>query len=110
MEDTVEYEFANTYLAGWEQWQRICNNKLFKERIESWRFELELKIRSAQVKNIQVLAETEKGFQAAKWLADRGWDKKGAGRPTKEKLEGEIAMAKRIKHDFSADIKRLNDG
>jgi len=106
-EDPTEYDFACTYLLGWNQWQRICRNKVFSKMIDEWREELELKLRSQAVMAIRDLSEGEKGFQAAKWLADRGWDKRPAGRPSKADVDRETAMQSKIDQEYSADIVRL---
>ncbi len=107
MEDLVEYDFATTYLLSWSHWQRICNNKLFKKKIEEWRIELELKIRSQAVQDIINMTAEEKSFQAAKWLADKGWDKRKAGRPSKEEIEREKGMQTALHDEYGADVKRL---
>lgn len=106
-EDPTEYTFATEYFLGWEQWQRIANNKVFAKYIKNWREELELKLRSQAVKDIINFSEGDKGFMAAKWLADKGWSKRAAGRPSKEELEKQAAIQKRIDEDFDGDVVRL---
>lgn len=108
MEDVVEYEFATTYLLGWKHWQRICNNKLFRDQVEEWRTELELKLRSQAIQDIINMTAEEKSFQAAKWLADKGWDKRKAGRPTKEDVAKETKIQASLRDEYQADIVRLN--
>lgn len=46
-------------------------------------------------------------FQAAKWLADRGWDTRGAGRPSKAEVEREKQFQVTVDKEYSADIIRL---
>jgi len=106
MADVTEYEFANTYLLGWKHWKRICENKLLRAHIDEWREELELKMRSKGVKEAIKAAELG-GFQAAKWLADRGWSNKGAGRPSKEEIEREKKFQARVSDEYGADVVRL---
>jgi len=108
-EDPTEYDFACTYLLGWDQWQRICANKVFTKMVEAWRVELELKIRSQAVRDILDQSQGDKGFQAAKWLADRGWDKRGAGRPSKDELEREKNIRDKISAEYDEDVVRLSD-
>lgn len=104
--DPTEYEFATTFLCGWKHWNRLCDNKAIRAHIDEWRFELEVKLRSLAVK--EVLAQSKSGsFQAAKWVADRGWSTRGAGRPTKEELEKEKKVQEHIASDFSEDIARI---
>lgn len=108
-EDPTEYDFACTYLLGWSQWQRICANKVFSAMVEEWRMELELKIRSQAVRDIMVASTSEKGFQAAKWLANKGWDTRSAGRPSKADIERETKIQADIAEEYSADVARLDD-
>lgn len=108
-EDPTEYDFACTYLLGWEQWQRICANKVFTKMVDKWREELELKIRAQAVRDIMNTSATEKGFQASKWLADRGWDKRAAGRPSKEEVDRERNMQAKIEDEYTSEVTRLAD-
>ena len=106
LNDPTEYEFATTYLLGWKHWKRICENKLLRTQIDEWRDELEVKMRSKGVKQAIMSAE-QGGFQAAKWLADRGWDTKGAGRPSKAAIESEKAFQAKMSDEYGADVTRL---
>lgn len=110
MEDPIEIEFANKYLLGWNHWKRLYENKKIQPFIDSWREELELIIRSRAVRDIMNLCASENGsYQAAKFLADRGWDKRAAGRPSREEMEKRAAIQDRINNDFNSDVKRLAD-
>lgn len=108
MEDPTEYAFANEYLLDWDHWQRIKANGLIAKHLEGWQEELELKIRSQAVRDIMNMTADEKSFQAAKWLADRGWEKRAPGRPSKEEVQRETAMQTRIADEFSEDLQRIN--
>lgn len=105
MEDPVEYDFANTYLLGWQHWTRLCENKIIRAHIDLWREELELKLRSRAVKDM--IRTAPESFQAAKWLADRGWSQRGAGRPTKAELEHNKKLSERIDQEYTGDVLRL---
>lgn len=109
MEDVGEYEFATTHLLGWSHWQRLCGNKQLLEHIEVWRYELELKLRSKAIKEIMLKASTEKGINAAKWIAERGWDKRQAGRPSKAEVERETKVQADLHQLFSDDLMRLKE-
>ena len=106
-EDPTEYDFATTYLLGWSHWQRLNDNKLLAKHFKEWREELELRLRSQAIRGIIDMTATENSFQANKWLADRGWEKRGAGRPSKSEIEKNKAMDKRIEEEFSADVIRM---
>lgn len=109
-EDPTEYVFAEKHLLGWQHWKRLCENKLIAKHIDEWREELELKIRSQAVRDMQSLCASENGnYSAAKFLADRGWEKRAAGRPSKAEKERHLRVEEKIQEEFSADIKRLED-
>lgn len=107
MEDVGEYLFACEHLLGWEHWQRLCSNKQVAEHIEKWRYELELKLRSQAIMEIKAKSKIEKGINASKWLAERGWDKRQAGRPTKAEVERETKVAADLNKLFSEDLQQL---
>lgn len=107
-EDVTEYEFATKHLLGWQHWKRLCENKQIRKHIDEWREELELKIRSQAIRDMQGLCASENGnFSAAKFLADRGWEKRAPGRPSKIDKEKEDRLADRLSDEFTADIVRL---
>jgi hypothetical protein len=107
-EDVTEYEFATKHLLGWQHWKRLCENKQIRSHIDEWREELELKIRSQAIRDMQNLCASESGnFSAAKFLADRGWEKRAPGRPSKIDKEKEERLSDRLSEEFSADIIRL---
>jgi hypothetical protein len=106
--DPTEYEFARTYLAGWAQWQKMCENKMLLKHINEWREELELQTRAEGIKAIMDSA-AEGNFQAAKWLASKGWDSKGAGRPATKREEMERELEDKVMNDYGADIVRFKN-
>lgn len=104
--DPTEYAFANACFTGWTQWQRIVANKQMTKTVEAWRFELEVKIRSEGVKMAK--SQSRKGsWQATKWLSDRGWDARGAGRPSKDEVEHERKVQAAVSNEFEEDAQRL---
>lgn len=104
--DPTEYAFANTCFTGWTQWQRIVANKQMTKVVEQWRFELEVKLRSEGVR--QAKTQAKKGsWQATKWLSERGWDARGAGRPSKEDVDHERKVQAAISNEFEDDATRL---
>lgn len=109
-EDPTEYVFAEKHLLGWQHWKRLCENKVIAKHVDEWREELELKIRSQAVRDMQNLCASESGnYSAAKFLADRGWEKRAAGRPSKAEKERHIRVEERIAQEFEADVIRLSD-
>lgn len=105
-EDPTEYEFANEYLLGWRHWQRFLENKVIRKHIDEWRDELEVKLRCKAIKDAISLAGTGH-FQAAKWVADRGWATRGAGRPSKADVEHEKKVQARIDDEYNGDVVRM---
>lgn len=108
-EDPTEYKFARKYLLGWNHWKRLNENKMLKDEFEQWREELEIAIRADAVMSIRDMTAEGTNFQAAKWLADRGWDKRGAGRPSKSELDREKRIQSRIGDELMDDINRMNN-
>ena len=106
-EDPTEYEFANRYLGGWSHWKEIQASEVMKPYIAVWREEQEIRLRANAIKQIATLAHSEKGFQAAKFIADRGWKVRNAGAPSKEEVEGMKAVEKAINKEFTSDAERL---
>lgn len=110
LEDPTEYIFANKYFLNWNQWKRICENKVLMRYISEWREELELKMKAAAIREMQALINSEQGsFQAVKYLAEKGWDKRTAGRPSKAEIAKRTAIEKHISDEFAGDVKRLED-
>tara|TARA_Y100001951_G_C11298065_1_gene277582 strand:+ start:33370 stop:33885 length:516 start_codon:yes stop_codon:yes gene_type:complete len=106
-EDVVEYNFATTYLLSWDHWLRMCSNKVLQKHIEEWRTELELKVRSTAVRSIIDMSAEDKGFQAAKFLASRGWQSNPVGRPKKDTSEHDRRVEAAMDREFSEDADRL---
>lgn len=105
--DPTEYEFATTHLAGWEHWQRMVNNKVLSLYIIKWQSELELKLRSEGVQWIIKSARKKQNWLAAKFLAEKGWEVRAAGRPSKEEVERNTAIESKIQSEYDEDIVRL---
>lgn len=108
-EDPTEYEFATKYLLGWRHWLRMNENVVLRKEFDVWREEFEVKMRSDAIRSIVDMTAEGSNFQAAKWLADRGWDKRGAGRPSKAESEREKRINSKLGHEFGNDIDRMDN-
>jgi hypothetical protein len=75
------------------------------KHIETWREELELKLASEGFK--QILDQSENNVQATKWLIEKGWKKRGAGRPLKD--NGQKVLDDYFEKEFGADVVRMED-
>lgn len=104
--DPIEYSFARKYLYDWKHWQRLCKNAVVSRHIEEWRNELRLALVSDGVANLMSLAD-EGSYQAAKYLADAGWEKNERGRPSKEEVEGELKKRADAALEFDNDFQLL---
>lgn len=106
--DPTEYLFAIEAFGeeGWEQWQKLSKAGWFQPYIESWRDELEIKMRAEGVRKMRDLANSG-NKDAAKWVAEGGWDKKAAGRPSKAQIKAEAKKRAGIKDDIADDAARL---
>lgn len=106
-EDVHEYEFAKANLYNWSHWQKMLANKWCRKHIEEWREELEVAIASRGVQSILDLAQ-DGNFQAAKYAADRQWNKR-RGRPSKEELAKNARIEERIDEEFAEDAERVSN-
>lgn len=105
MEDPTEYLFANKYLLGWKHWKRFEKNKDIKRHIDEWRYELELKLTAQGIQHLLDIASDDKSsYQAAKWLADKGWSDSKRGRPSKDEVNAKIEEAVKEKEEDAPDI------
>lgn len=107
--DPTEYQVAMEVFGSWNQWKRLCDNALIFAHIKEWREELEIKLRSQAVKALIATAQEDgaKGTTAAKYVAEKGWDKRKAGAPSKEEVAREKKIHAGINDDVEDDLTRL---
>lgn len=119
--DPTEYEFATKYFAGWDHWQLLLKTSFISSEIDSWRKELELKLRASALKEIINTADPLSGarnyYEANKFLVTGGWlnneEKKEAakrGRPSKNDIR-QKAVAEFVENaeQLEADLRRLSN-
>ena len=106
-EDPTEYQFAKKYMLSWKHWKRLNENVVLREYFDEWRDELEIALRSSAIRSI--MDESMENFQAAKWLADKGWGKKEVGRPSKDNRERDKSIRERISKEIEADVERMSN-
>lgn len=114
-EDLTEYEFANKYFESWEHWQMVVQATWFKEYIDLWRTELELKLKAEALRSIieQARIGGSNSYDAKKYLISKGWIQKEAeasrrGRPTKAEIARRAAEEVFADQQIQADLKRLS--
>lgn len=108
--DPTEYTFATEVLGSWRHWDKIVKNKFLGKIINEWREELEIKLRSESIQSIINTAKEggRGGVPAAKYIAERGWDRRKAGRPTKAEVIKETKVQSKLNEEIDADLKRLD--
>jgi hypothetical protein len=114
-DDPTEYQFAIQHLGGWEHWQKLCKCSWFKEYIQSWRAELEVRTRSKALLALRDIAKdsTHKASAAVnRYLVDNGWkaveEKKGRGRPSKDEVKKEADRIARESRDTEDEFQRIS--
>lgn len=111
MEDVTEYEFAMATLGSFTHWETLCKSSWFKEHIDQWRKELNLKLKAKGMRSIIKAATIDENlsFQAMKYLADNQYIDKGGkrGRPSKEEVKAELRKEAEANKVFLDDAERI---
>ncbi len=111
MEDLTEYNFAIDTLGSFIHWETLCKSSWFKEHVDQWRKELNLKLKARGMKSIINAATTDENlsFQAMKYLADNQYLEKGSkrGRPSKEDIKAELKKETEASKVFLDDAQRI---
>jgi hypothetical protein len=107
--DPTEYQVASQLFYSWKHWQKLCETEWFKEHVEAWRSELEIKLTSEAYHTIaqQAAVGGKDAVPAAKYLAERGWEKKKKGRPSKEEVAGERKKQAGLRKVVDNDAERI---
>lgn len=105
-----EYEFAMDVFNSWDHWNKLANETIpvIRNEFRAWREELEIKLKAAAIKSL-ILTSKEpdaKGFNAAKYLADKGYAPQ-RGRPSKEEVEREKKVQAGVSKELEDDMARL---
>jgi hypothetical protein len=116
-EDPTEFSFAETYLDGYAHWARLCECLWFKEYVERWRSELDLKLKSRAIKTVIDTAAdnySKSQFEAVKILLNPPWREKqvaknGRGRPTKAEVQGELKSMAEEEKALQAELARVRN-
>jgi hypothetical protein len=103
--DITGYEFATRHLGGWQHWKAMKASPFMEPILKEWEEELEVSLRSEAIKQIVKTSETDKGYQAAKYLADRGWAIRSAGKPSKQEVQREARVESKMYSEFDKVVK-----
>ena len=112
--DPTEYKFATNCFANWKAWKLLAAQSVkfnvsreWTDLVDEWREELEIMLRSQGLQDIIGRAGTEKGYQAEKYLADKGWVEQRKGRPSKQDIDNEIQQNVKVRNEVQDDLSRL---
>ena len=101
--DPTEYTQAIGLLGSWKHWQLLTRTDWFKPYITEWRDELKTKFESDRYREMQEVADTQKGtpqgVQATKWLAERYSKVEAPKRGRPSKVEKKAAIKEAVKED-----------
>lgn len=119
--DPSGYLPAMVLLESWDHWLKLCDCTWFRHELALAEDELEVKLRSAALTEIKVIAEGASGsaLQAAKYLAEGRWKaqqgtSRNIGRPkkktTKEAQDKDKKITSLIQRETENDYERLGLG
>tara|TARA_R110002096_G_scaffold83998_2_gene194304 strand:+ start:349 stop:840 length:492 start_codon:yes stop_codon:yes gene_type:complete len=108
LEDPTEYFIAKEYFGSWKHWV-ILSEGILSTEIESWRDELEVRLRAKGLEQIIKLSG-DGDRNAAKILLDKGWSKRKAGAPSKQDKVNELKKQASIVSIVDNDLARLGIG
>jgi hypothetical protein len=98
-----EYEFAEEHLGGWNHWCKLCESSIVGAHIKEWRAEKQIKIKADAMKSLLTIAksDTKDSFQAAKFLAQKGYNVGEILKKQDKKLQDHLDS------DVDEDLKRI---
>lgn len=114
-EDLTEWSFANKHLLGWDHWEKLQNVRLLRPIVESWRRDLEQKLKSRAFKEIQLIASEggKNSFEANKIILNGKWKElvqsvaASRGRPGKQEVDKKLQEELDLHKQVNEDLKRM---
>lgn len=85
--DESEYFFAKKYFESWQQWEKLCNSAALKSKIDTWREELQIKLKAEELLRVKEAAASG-DVQSSKWLLDKHWQ--SSVKPTTKLVKGKV--------------------
>jgi hypothetical protein len=109
LEDPTGYLWAIKYLGDWNHWLKMMNSVWFRNYVEDWKAEMHVSMQAKAIQKIGEFATLEgpSALAAAKYIAERGWEKTGKGRPSKEALAIETKKQAREEAVLDEDSLRI---
>lgn len=107
--DLTGYLFAEKYLYDYKHLQRLKNAKQFAHHLDEWEEELNILMEAEAIQNLVVTSKTPgpQGLQAAKFLAQKGWQSGTKGRPKKEDVQKEVKRQANKRKDLEEAKARI---
>ena len=108
LSDPTGYLAALELLGSWKHWQKLCTAPWFQKHLAEWQDELEVKLKSEGIRRIYDASQADplKGYQASKYLAEKGWEPK-RGRPTKAEVDKEKKIQAKLTEALDDDLERI---
>lgn len=112
LSDPTEYKVATLLFGGLAHWETLCNLKWFKDHVETYRYELEIKLRSEAFEKLRTkaLSDDKDSLSAAKFISDGSYKSRGRGRPSKSELAQETKKQSEIQSRLQGDAERIGLG
>ncbi len=115
LKDPVGVKFAEKYLGGYMELERIMKFAWFKPYWDTWQKELRAILKSEALERIQAISaeSSAQSLNAAKYLANGDYIEEGSakrGRPSKDELSGELKRQVKLIDEIDQDIQRMTAG
>jgi hypothetical protein len=105
-DDPTEYTFAMEVFGEFRAWKQISENPRIKPWVDSWREEMEARIRSEGIEQLRKQAENG-STAAARWIGEAGWKPKKTGPKPKAEAEKEERVQAGIADHVKEHLSRL---
>lgn len=109
IEDPTEYSFALEVFGDWEHWLLVQEITPLKDLITQLRAERDIAVKSKGFLKIaeEVASGGKNSYQAAKWLAEKGWEPQESSSLTKgKKAAKELAEEEERQDKAAMDMAR----
>lgn len=111
LRDPIGFKFAEKYLSGYQELERVMKFSWFLEHWEEWQKELRAAIKSDALERIQEISVegSAQSLNAAKYLANGEYleDAPKRGRPSKAEVTGELKRNVKVIEELNEDYKRM---
>ena len=104
-EDPTGYRTALRVFGAYDVWRKLKGSPLVAPHIERWEDELYVKMRSDAISKMSKMNSP----MAAKYIAERGWEKIAPtrGRPSKAEVKGELKKESDLRREVEEDAGRV---